>query len=580
MADNLSELEEKLAAAEENLKSLEDAERAIDSAFNTGKADRAEITRGAHDHAEEAVRLVAVAMEADEMADDAARMSVIASRNSDQAGVKRARAREAAARKQAKADHKSASKAAKQAYDAIRFSAPNKLGFMRVIQIMFLLHIFSTLLVLWMTSRDAIAYNSGTLFDWVMIILEGVAFWMFVNQYKIAKPYVIGVGAIGVAYHIIMDIVNRSFSFGDFLMNTVFYFILIFYFLFSKRVDYVMVNDFSKHEGFVERDEFEINRKGWPFYRNLIMYFVIFSVFGHWMEAGMCQFIILGWVEGEYDPTNTMLWRDWLYPFPMEGMAVVIIAVALYPLYMWLKKKYANKIVPYVLSFLANALTCSIIEFTMGLLINSDYQLWDYRENFGNVMGQVCLQNAVAFGVAASIIAWFVYPLMERWIARVRPEIMNIVFVVIAVFGGILWSLYIIDPPESLTEAQVAQQQMDAEEQKAQDEKDGYVLQLVIGQTTAESMRSGLEESQYLTAEEKAQLSHNFDEIQRRYAEMAALLGGEEAVDFVGDAPAEAAPAEDAVASDAGAEASEAPAEEVPAEDSTTEEQVELAPAA
>jgi hypothetical protein len=169
---------------------------------------------------------------------------------------------------------------------------------------------------------------------------------------------------------------------------------------------------------------------------------------------------------------------------------------------------------------------------------------------------------------------------MERWIARVRPEIMNIVFVVIAVFGGILWSLYIIDPPESLTEAQIAQQQMDAEEQKAQDEKDGYVLQLVIGQTTAESMRSGLEESQYLTAEEKAQLSHNFDEIQRRYAEMAALLGGEEAVDFVGDAPAEAAPAEDAAASDAGAEASEAPAEEVPAEDSMTEEQVELAPAA
>jgi hypothetical protein len=88
-------------------------------------------------------------------------------------------------------------------------------------------------------------------------------------------------------------------------------------------------------------------------------------------------------------------------------------------------------------------------------------------------------------------------------------------------------------------------------------------------------MRSGLEESQYLTAEEKAQLSHNFDEIQRRYAEMAALLGGEETVDFVGDAPAEAAPAEDAAASDAGAEASEAPAE-----DSMTEEQVELAPAA
>lgn len=54
----------------------------------------------------------------------------------------------------------------------------------------------------------------------------------------------------------------------------------------------------------------------------------------------MCQPIIAGLVEGDYDPSNTMLWRDWLYPFPMEGAPVVLIAVALYPLYDWLKRKY------------------------------------------------------------------------------------------------------------------------------------------------------------------------------------------------------------------------------------------------
>jgi len=170
---------------------------------------------------------------------------------------------------------------------------------------------------------------------------------------------------------------------------------------------------------------------------------------GHWMEMGMCQFIIMGVVQGEYDPSNTMLWRDWLYPFPMEGAAVVVIALVLYPFFVWLKKKFTGKRrwIAYVISFFAGALLCTIIEFSMGLIVNADLQLWDYRDNFCNIMGQVCLQNTMAFGVVAAIITWWVYPLMERMIARVPQDIMNIVAVVIFVFGGIVWSLYLINPP-------------------------------------------------------------------------------------------------------------------------------------
>jgi uncharacterized membrane protein len=241
----------------------------------------------------------------------------------------------------------------------------------------------------------------------------------------------------------------------------------------------------------------------------------------------MCQFIILGWVEGEYDPTNTMLWRDWLYPFPMEGMAVVIIAVALYPLFKWLQRKFENKFVPYILSFLANALTCSIIEFTMGLLINSNYQLWDYRENFGNIMGQVCLQNAVAFGVAASVIAWFVYPLMERWIARLRPEIVNIAFVVIAVFGGILWSLYIIDPPEALTEVQIAAEQKDAEERAAEDERTGLAFSFMMDMGSIDTTRESIENSKHLSDEERAKLNEDLTQITNLYGDMISTIGAE-----------------------------------------------------
>ena len=38
----------------------------------------------------------------------------------------------------------------------------------------------------------------------------------------------------------------------------------------------------------------------------------------------------------------------------------------------------------------------------MGLIVNADYQLWDYRENFANIGGQACLQNTTAFGVVAA----------------------------------------------------------------------------------------------------------------------------------------------------------------------------------
>ena len=157
----------------------------------------------------------------------------------------------------------------------------------------------------------------------------------------------------------------------------------------------------------------------------------------------------MGLVEGEYDPTNTMLWRDWLYPFPMEGAAVVVIALVLYPFFLWLKKKFTGKrrFIAYIISFLAGALLCTVIEFGMGLIVNANHELWDYSDNFCNIMGQVCLQNTMAFGVVAAIITWWVYPLLERWIARVPPDIMNIAAVVIFVFGAIVWSLYLINPP-------------------------------------------------------------------------------------------------------------------------------------
>ena len=515
---------------EAKLKALYDAEKAIDRAYSTGKAERAKITQAAQLDAAEAVAMAGIAMEADVEADEAMRISVIAEKSGDREKAKAARQKERAARKKAKAEHKAATKSAKQAYDAIKFSAPNKMGFMRVVQIAFAFHIFTVLVWLVLTSRDAMVYNVTTMMDWVMIILEGVAFWMFINRYKIARPFVIAMAAIGLIVPAAVDVSMGTFNPFALVVNGAFYIFLIFYFIFSKRVKATLVNDFSKHDGDYEKDDFVIDRHGWPFYRNLIMYFILFSVIGHWMEMGMCQFIIMGLVQGEYDASNTLLWRDWLYPFPMEGAAVVIIALVLYPFFLWLKKKFTGKKrwLAYVISFFAGALLCTLIEFSMGLIVNADLQLWDYRDNFCNIMGQVCLQNTTAFGVVAAIITWWVYPLMERWIARVPRDIMNIVFVVVAIFGAILWSLYIINPPgvdEQNKHPEMAEQIQKQEEQaKIAAERDDVSDAINAYSAMNGSMRELVNSSTALSDDEKLKMLADLDAIDKNIDDMKSQV--------------------------------------------------------
>ena len=500
---------------------LANAERAIDMAFATGKADRAAITQAAQLEAAEAVAMAGIAMESDEAADEAMRIADIAAKSGNREQAKEARKRERAARKKANADHRAATKSAKYAYDAIKFSAPNKMGFMRVVQVLFGLHILGVVLFLLLTSRDTMVYTVSTVMDWIMVILESVAFWMFVNRYKAARPFVIGMSAVGIILPPIVGVLMGQYNPFAIGINEAFYIFLILYFIFSRRVKATLVNDIVKDKGDYEKDDFKINRKGWPYWRNLIIYFIIFSNLGHWMEMAMCQLIILGVVQGEYDPSNTMLWRDWLFPFAMEGIAVVFIALVLYPFLEWLKKKISNRILPYVISFCANALFCTVVEFIGGMMFNAEHQCWDYSDMPFNFMGQVCLQNALAFGVAASLIAWFVYPALERLIARVSRDVMNIVFIVVLAFGVIVWSLYIIPGFGGVGSGETSQ--TDAQKQEMVD-------RTIVGLTAAGEIeqlgkwQELIDSSPGLTDEERAEIKKHIASVKEEYAAIEKLM--------------------------------------------------------
>ena len=162
------------------------------------------------------------------------------------------------------------------------------------------------------------------------------------------------------------------------------------------------------------------------FWRDLVIYFIVFSFLGHWAEMLFCKLILAGVFMGGYDPTNAMLWSQWLFPFTAEGVAAVAIVVLLHPASRWLLKKVNGRVwLAVLLSFLLNALVCTSIDFTTGMVANQDFSLWDYRDMPFNFMGQVCLQNSMVYSIAATLIVWVFYPLLDTALRRMPRGVAN-----------------------------------------------------------------------------------------------------------------------------------------------------------
>ena len=184
----------------------------------------------------------------------------------------------------------------------------------------------------------------------------------------------------------------------------------------------------------------------WEFWRDMMIYFVVFSLLGHWAEILFCQLIVAGVFMGGYDPTNAMLWDQWLFPFTAEGAALVAIVLILQPAAQWFLRQTGGRVwLALLLSFLLNALVCTSIDFTTGMVANQDYSLWDYRDMPFNFMGQVCLQNSMVYSIAATLIVWVFYPLMDGLLHRAPRGVTNAVAAGLLGMYLFLAMLYFID---------------------------------------------------------------------------------------------------------------------------------------
>ena len=161
--------------------------------------------------------------------------------------------------------------------------------------------------------------------------------------------------------------------------------------------------------------------------RNASTLFAVYTIVGHWLEMAFCQLIRLELMGGDYDRSNTMLWDWWLHPFPAEGIAGLLIAGCLSPLSRVLLKKFGGRMLPAVaVSFLANQIVCTSIDYLTGIVANRNYELWDYRNMPFNFQGQICLQNSLVYSTAATLVTWLAYPAREAWLRRMPPELINL----------------------------------------------------------------------------------------------------------------------------------------------------------
>lgn len=177
--------------------------------------------------------------------------------------------------------------------------------------------------------------------------------------------------------------------------------------------------------------------ESFAFWRNLAVYFCVFSVVGHWIEIVYCTFMnLFGIVDAD-----SLVWDDPWYPFLVYGIGATVCVIVLVPLKMKLVERRKTLFGAGVQFFIITVVVCMLMELAMGFLMNQpnatgEYPLWDNSRLPLNIFGQAWLVNDIGFGVIAMLYSWVLYPLCQKVLARIPLRVMNLAAALIV--GGFI----------------------------------------------------------------------------------------------------------------------------------------------
>ena len=180
--------------------------------------------------------------------------------------------------------------------------------------------------------------------------------------------------------------------------------------------------------------------RDWRFWCDMVVFFCIFSVVGHWCEWVYCLFN--DYFFGIVDP-NSGVWNDINYPFFVYGFGVVIASIVLVPYRAMLIKWRQSGLKAGIHFFIVSVFVAMGAELAQGFLQNQpdqygNYPLWDNSRLPGNILGQAWIVNDLLIAALLTLFVWVVYPTAGKAMSKLSDPARILLTVAIAIGIAVL----------------------------------------------------------------------------------------------------------------------------------------------
>ncbi|MCL2869347.1 putative ABC transporter permease [Candidatus Saccharibacteria bacterium] len=165
--------------------------------------------------------------------------------------------------------------------------------------------------------------------------------------------------------------------------------------------------------------------KSLAFWRNLALYYIVFSFVGHWFEIVIALLIRLFWgVSPQFG-----IFDNPIEPYTIYGLgAVVCVLIATF-----LPNKIRHN---FGWLFLINTVACALVEYTSAALIVMRFGhnlYWDYSNVPFNLNGYICLKNTLTFGLIATLFIISIHPWCEKLLKQLGHKVVNWIFIIMLI---------------------------------------------------------------------------------------------------------------------------------------------------
>ena len=169
-------------------------------------------------------------------------------------------------------------------------------------------------------------------------------------------------------------------------------------------------------------------------YMDLVFYFAIYAFMGWVIETIYASIAASKFV-------NRGFLRSFFCPIYGFGAILIIAATG------WAKNNIPGDIMPLLLGLLLSILLVTVLEYATGLILERIFKVkwWDYRNDYGNIQGYICIKNSVIWGGLAFLLVLVMHPLTVEMIYKIPALIKNYLGIFLILFFTADTALSVVD---------------------------------------------------------------------------------------------------------------------------------------